>query len=54
MINGFVAVPVMAAMMWVGSRRDQMGRFTVRPLTLVLGWVTTAVMAVAALAMLIV
>jgi hypothetical protein len=23
-INGFVAVPVMAAMMWVGSRRDQM------------------------------
>ena len=53
-INGFVAVPVMAAMMWVGSRRDQMGRFTVRPLTLALGWVTTAVMAVAALAMLIV
>jgi NRAMP (natural resistance-associated macrophage protein)-like metal ion transporter len=53
-INGFVAVPVMAAMMWVGSRRDQMGRFTVRPLTLALGWVTTAIMAVAALAMLIV
>jgi NRAMP (natural resistance-associated macrophage protein)-like metal ion transporter len=53
-INGFVAVPVMAAMMWVGSRRDQMGRFTVRPLTLALGWATTAVMAVAALAMLIV
>jgi Mn2+/Fe2+ NRAMP family transporter len=53
-INGFVAVPVMAAMMSVGSRRDQMGRYTVRPLTLVLGWLTTAVMAVAALAMLIV
>jgi NRAMP (natural resistance-associated macrophage protein)-like metal ion transporter len=53
-INGFVSVPVMAAMMWVGSRRDQMGRFTVGPLTLALGWVTTAVMAVAALAMLIV
>ena len=48
-INGFVAVPVMAAMMRVGSRRDQMGRFTVGPLTLALGWVTTAVMAVAAL-----
>jgi hypothetical protein len=44
----------MAAMMSVGSRRDQMGRYTVRPLTLVLGWLTTAVMAVAALAMLIV
>jgi NRAMP (natural resistance-associated macrophage protein)-like metal ion transporter len=53
-INGFVAVPVMAAMMWVGSRRDQMGRFTVRPLTLALGWVTAAAMAVAALAMLVV
>jgi Mn2+/Fe2+ NRAMP family transporter len=52
-INGFVAVPVMASMMSVGSRRDQMGRFTVRPLTLVLGWLTTAVMAVAAVAMLI-
>jgi Mn2+/Fe2+ NRAMP family transporter len=52
-INGFVAVPVMAAMMWVGSSRSQMGRFTVSPLALVLGWTTTAVMAVAALAMLI-
>ena len=53
-INGFVAMPVMAAIMWVGSRRDQMGRFTVGPLTLALGWVTTAVVAGAALAILIV
>jgi NRAMP (natural resistance-associated macrophage protein)-like metal ion transporter len=52
-INGFVAVPVMAAMMWVGSRRDQMGRFTVAPLTLILGWATTAIMAAAAIAMLL-
>jgi hypothetical protein len=52
-INGFVAVPVMAAMMWVGSQRDQMGRFTVAPLTLTLGWATTAVMAAAAIAMLL-
>jgi hypothetical protein len=37
-------------MMWVGSRRDQMGRFTVRPFALALGWATMAVMAVAALA----
>ena len=41
-INGFVALPVMAAMMWVGSRRDQMGRFKVGPLTLVLGWAVRA------------
>jgi len=53
-INGFVAVPVMAAMMWVGSRRDQMGRFTVHPITLALGWAATAIMALAAIAMLIV
>src|SRR3954469_24347194 len=33
------------------SRRHQMGRFTVRPLTLALGWATTATMALAALAM---
>jgi NRAMP (natural resistance-associated macrophage protein)-like metal ion transporter len=52
-INGFVAVPVMAAMMWVGSRRDQMGRFTLAPLTLTLGWATTAIMAAAAIAMLL-
>jgi Mn2+/Fe2+ NRAMP family transporter len=43
----------MAAMMWVGSRRDQMGRFTVAPLTLILGWATTAIMAAAAIAMLL-
>jgi Mn2+/Fe2+ NRAMP family transporter len=28
-INGFVAVPIMACMMLVASRRDQMGRFTI-------------------------
>jgi Mn2+/Fe2+ NRAMP family transporter len=50
-INGFVAVPIMAAMMLVGSRRTQMGQFTVSPLALMLGWTTTAVMAAAALGM---
>jgi Mn2+/Fe2+ NRAMP family transporter len=52
-INGFVAVPAMAAMMWVGSRRDQMGRFTVAPAALALGWGATAIMALAALGMLV-
>ena len=46
-INGVVAVPVMAAMMWVGSRRSQMGRFTVPPVVLGLGWAATATMAAA-------
>lgn len=50
-INGFVAVPLMVALMWVAGRRDRMGRFTVGKLTLCFGWVATAVMALAALAM---
>ena len=53
-INGFVAVPVMAAMMYLGSRRDQMGKFTVGGVILVFGWITTAVMAIAAVALLLV
>jgi Mn2+/Fe2+ NRAMP family transporter len=28
-VNGFVAVPLMAAMMWLGGRREQFGRYTV-------------------------
>ena len=50
-INGVVAVPVIAAMMWVASRRDQMGRFRVHGALRALGWLATAVMAVAVVAM---
>jgi NRAMP (natural resistance-associated macrophage protein)-like metal ion transporter len=50
-INGVVAVPVMAAMMWVGSQRGQLGRFTVSPVVLVFGWIATATMAAAVFAM---
>ena len=50
-INGVVAVPVMAMMMLLGSRRDVMGRF-VLPISLkVVGWAATVVMGVAAAAM---
>jgi Mn2+/Fe2+ NRAMP family transporter len=52
-INGFVAVPIMAAMMWLAGRRDQMGRYQISPLVQLLGWAATAVMAVAALSMLV-
>jgi Mn2+/Fe2+ NRAMP family transporter len=51
-INGFVAVPVMAAMMIVASRRSQMRRFTVTGPVLALGWATTLIMAAAVVAML--
>lgn len=47
-INGFAAVPMMAAMMYVGTRRDRMGRFTVSLPTLIFGWCATGLMALAA------
>jgi NRAMP (natural resistance-associated macrophage protein)-like metal ion transporter len=50
-INGVVAVPIMAAMMMVASRRSAMGRFTASPGLLFFGWTATAVMASAAVAM---
>jgi Mn2+/Fe2+ NRAMP family transporter len=50
-INGVVAVPVMAAMMLVGSQRREMGRFVASPAQRVFGWAATAVMAVAVIAM---
>ena len=52
-INGFVAVPIMAAMMFLATRRDQMGRFVVTDGTRALGWSATLVMAIAACSMLI-
>lgn len=50
-INGVVAVPIMVAMMIVVSRRQVMGRFVASPLLLTLGWVATATMGAAAVAM---
>lgn len=52
-INGFVAVPIMAGMMVVATRRDQMGRFTVSAPVRFFGWTATVAMAFAALAMLV-
>jgi NRAMP (natural resistance-associated macrophage protein)-like metal ion transporter len=52
-INGFVAVPVMAAMMWLAQHPDQMGRYKVSSPIQVLGWSATALMAAAAMSMLI-
>jgi NRAMP (natural resistance-associated macrophage protein)-like metal ion transporter len=53
-INGFVAVPIMTAMMVVVSRRGRMKEFTASPTLLWFGWGATAVMAIAAIAMLVV
>jgi len=50
-INGVVAVPVMAMMMLLGGRADVMGRFVLPAPLKVVGWAATAVMGAAAVAM---
>ena len=50
-INGVVAVPVMAVMMLMTTRQEIMGRFTISPALQALGWGATAAMAAAVLAM---
>ena len=50
-INGIVAVPVMAAMMWLSGSAKVMGTFAVTGPARLLGWLATAVMASAVIAM---
>ena len=51
-INGVVAVPVMAVMMWLAAAPKVMGEFVVTGWAKVLGWIATGVMLVAIVAML--
>ena len=53
-INGFVVVPIMAAMMLVASRGVAMGKVTAGRRSLFFGWAATIVLAGAAIAMLVV
>ena len=53
-VNGIVAVPIMAAMMVVVTRRKLMGKFVASLRLQVLGWTATLIMAAAAVAMLVV
>ena len=52
-LNGVIAVPIMALMMRMAVRPDIMGAFTITPRLRRLGWVATALMAVAVAAMLV-
>ncbi|ANY77121.1 iron transporter [Microvirga ossetica] len=52
-VNGVIAVPVMATMMLVTCRSDIMGPFAVRGWLQAVGWIATGVMTLAALAMFI-
>ncbi len=50
-INGVIAVPIMAIMMLLAAREDIMGRFVIRLRLRQLGWAATAVMAITVVAM---
>ncbi|HEY4942594.1 MAG TPA: divalent metal cation transporter [Rhizomicrobium sp.] len=50
-LNGVIAVPIMAAMMYVAGNKKKMGNFTAGRSLSILGWTSTAVMAAAAIAM---
>ena len=50
-INGVVAVPVMALMMLLSDNANAMGDFRLPPALRIVGWLSTAVMAVAAVAL---
>jgi NRAMP (natural resistance-associated macrophage protein)-like metal ion transporter len=52
-VNGVVSAPIMAMMMMLGARKSVMGAFTLRPTLRFFGWLSTAVMAVASVAMLV-
>jgi len=50
-LNGIVAVPIMAMMMVIVASSKLMGRFRATPGLIVLGWVGTALMALAVIAL---
>jgi NRAMP (natural resistance-associated macrophage protein)-like metal ion transporter len=50
-VNGVVAVPIMVMMVLMAARRDVMGEFVMGPVLKAMGWLATAVMAVAAVGM---
>jgi NRAMP (natural resistance-associated macrophage protein)-like metal ion transporter len=50
-VNGIVAVPIMAVMIWLGSNREILGDYTISVRHRVLGWFATAVMLGAVVAM---
>lgn len=52
-INGVVAVPLMVVILLIASRKSVMGAFTSSRPILVLGWIGTAIMGLAAVLMLI-
>jgi len=53
-VNGVIAVPIMVVMMWLGTKRELLGDYTITLRHRVLGWFATAVMGTAVIAMFVV
>ncbi len=52
-INGVIAVPMLAAVMLIASKRQAMGKFAISGLLRAMGWITTVVMAACVVGMLV-
>jgi len=52
-VNGVVAVPIMAIMMMMAANPKVMGQFTIGRTLKALGWLSTAAMALAAAGMIV-
>jgi Mn2+/Fe2+ NRAMP family transporter len=52
-VNGIVAVPVLALMMLMASRRSIMGEFTISAPLKIVGWGAVAIMGLSVTAMLV-
>jgi Mn2+/Fe2+ NRAMP family transporter len=50
-LNGIVAVPIMAMMMFIVANSTLMGRFKAKSHLIALGWIGTGLMALAVLAL---
>jgi NRAMP (natural resistance-associated macrophage protein)-like metal ion transporter len=50
-VNGVISVPIMVVMMWIGQSSKIMGQYTISMRHRIMGWLATAVMAVAVLIM---
>ncbi|MBW8779762.1 MAG: divalent metal cation transporter, partial [Burkholderiales bacterium] len=52
-INGVIAVPMLAAVMLVAAKHKAMGKFAISGMLRTMGWITTAVMATCVVGMVV-
>lgn len=52
-LNGLISVPIMAAMMIVATRKEEMGQYVATPFQRIFGWTATILMGAAGITMLV-